>query len=143
MSKGFTFIELLVAIMIVSILSVVAVSSYQDYTLRTQRADAKAVLLEAAARLERNYTAIRCYDMTDVCGTGTAVSLSTWGLDRSPKETSSTKRYEISFTSISPTGFTLKAHPVGSDPTCLDLGLDNLGNQTVSGTGSVADCWQH
>jgi len=56
MSKGFTFIELLVAIMIVSILSVVAVSSYQDYTLRTQRADAKAVLLEAAARLERNYT---------------------------------------------------------------------------------------
>ena len=57
MNRGFTLVELLVAIMIVGILSAVAVSSYQDYTLRAQRADAKAVLLQLASLLERNYTA--------------------------------------------------------------------------------------
>jgi len=145
MSKGFTLIELLVAIMIVGILSAVAVSSYQDYTLRAQRADAKAVLLELAGWMERNYTANGCYHRQDnACTTATAtVTAAIAGLSRAPKEsTEATKRYTISIPTLNSQAYTLRANPEGADAECENLELTHQGTQTVSGTGTVADCWQ-
>ena len=57
-ARGFTLIELLVAIAIVAILATVAVASYQDHIRRSARADAKAVLMEAAGFMERFYTCL-------------------------------------------------------------------------------------
>ncbi len=144
MSKGFTLIELLVAIMIVGILSAVAVSSYQDYTLRAQRADAKAVLLELAGWMERNYTANGCYhrldnDCTNAAATVTAAGV---GLGQAPKDANSAKRYTISIPTLNAQAFTLRAHPEGTDAECGDLELNHQGVQIEGGTGTVADCWQ-
>jgi len=135
MSKGFTLIELLVAIMIVGILSAVAVSSYQDYTRRAQRADAKAVLLEVAGWMERNYTATGLYNV-DPAGAAIAAT----PITQSPKD--GTARYAISFSAIAAQSFTAQAVPATADAECGTLTLDNLGVQTESGTGTVADCWQ-
>ena len=139
MSKGFTLIELLVAIMIVGILSAVAVSSYQDYTLRAQRADTKSVLMEAAGWMERYYTANGRYDQDTA---GTAVALPA---DYSHAPKTGTPRYDISLAaSNAPPGFTLTAalHAGWSDAECGTLSLNQQGVQTKSGTGTVADCWQ-
>jgi type IV pilus assembly protein PilE len=135
MSKGFTLIELLVAIMIVGILSAVAVSSYQDYTLRAQRADAKTVLMEVAGWMERNYTATGAYNV-DPAGT----AIATPPITQAPKE--GTARYNVSFSAIAGQSFTVQAVPTGSDSECGTLTLSNQGVQTESGSGSVADCWQ-
>lgn len=138
MNRGFTLVELLVAIMIVGILSAVAVSSYQDYTLRAQRADAKAVLLQLASWLERNYTASGRYDQDP---SGTTVDAVPASLAQSPQ--SGSARYTVSFASKpTATTFTIQAIPVASDPFCGTLTLNQQGSQSVSGTGTPADCWQ-
>ncbi|MDD5388423.1 MAG: type IV pilin protein [Gallionellaceae bacterium] len=144
MSKGFTLIELLVAIMIVGILSAVAVSSYQDYTLRAQRADAKAVLLEVAGWMERNYTATGAYNVSPA---GVAIGVSDSPIAQSPK--SGTARYNVSFTAApSATAFEVRAAPADgwADAQCGTLTLNNQGVQGASGAADtaakVADCWQ-
>ena len=138
MNKGFTLIELVVAILIVGILAAVAVSSYQDYILRAQRADAKSVLLEVAGWMERNYTATGSYATNPAGAAITAPPIT-----QSPK--TGTARYDVSFTANpTATAFTVQASPaVGwADAECGTLTLDQRGTQTESGTGTVADCWQ-
>jgi len=137
MNKGFTLIELVVAILIVGILAAVAVSSYQDYILRAQRADAKSVLLEVAGWMERNYTATGSYNVNPQ---GTAIA--TPPITQSPRDASSTKRYDISFSAIGAQAYTVQAVPVASDGDCGTLTLNSQGTQTESGSGTVADCWQ-
>lgn len=135
MNKGFTLIELLVAIMIVGILSAVAVSSYQDYTRRAQRADAKAVLLEVAGWMERNYTATGLYNVNPA-----GVAIADPPITQSPKD--GTARYAISFSAIAAQSFTVQAVPASADATCGTLTLNNLGTQGSSVAGAAADCWQ-
>jgi type IV pilus assembly protein PilE len=148
-SKGFTLIELLVAVMIVGILSAVAVSSYQDYITRANRADAKAVLMEVAGWMERNYSATGSYNTNPAGG-----AITTPPVTQSPKTGS--PHYCVAFSSISAIDFTVQAVPDDRDGACatppvLDatadtecgtLSLSSLGVQTESGTGDVAACWQ-
>jgi type IV pilus assembly protein PilE len=138
MNKGFTLIELLVAVMIVAILSAVAVSSYQDYILRAQRADAKSVLLEVAGWIERNYTATGAYNVNPA---GAAIGVNDSPVTQSPK--TGTARYNISFTAApTATTFEVRAVPVTADATCGTLSLTQSGEQKSSVAGAAADCWQ-
>ena len=148
MNKGFTVIELVVAILIVGILSAVAVSSYQDYTLRAQRAEAKSVLYEVAGWMERNYKATGRYDLAPNGVTAiNNASFNAGGLLEAYRQSprTGTARYNINFSVVpgnaSP-GFTLQAQPVSADAECGTLTLDQRGTQGESGTGTVADCWQ-
>ncbi len=60
-APGFTLIELLVALAIVGILAAIAYPSYRTQVEKTRRADAQAVLMQAAQYLERVYTEGGCY----------------------------------------------------------------------------------
>ena len=145
--RGFTLIELLVAVAIVAILATVAVASYQDHIRRSARADAKAVLMEAAGFMERFYTTNGRYT-TDEAGT-TAPELT--GLTQSPKE--GTARYNISFAAITAQSYTLQAVPTGAQTgdECGTFTLTHTGAKGVSadvdgdGTAGDADdiqmCW--
>lgn len=144
--KGFTLIELLVAIAIVAILATIAVASYQDYIRRSARAEAKAVLMEAAGFMERYYTTNGRYT-TDVAGT-TAPALT--GLTQSPKEGAA--RYNIGFSAIAAQSYTLQAVPTGAQTgdECGNLTLTHTGvkgSADVDGDGTAGDaddiqtCW--
>ncbi len=59
--KGFTLIELMISLAIVAILVAIAYPAYNDYVIRSQRADAKRALVTASQFLERRYSTQNTY----------------------------------------------------------------------------------
>jgi len=54
--KGFTLVELLIVVAIIGIISAIAYPAYRGHMQRANRAEAKAFLVDAAARQERFYS---------------------------------------------------------------------------------------
>jgi type IV pilus assembly protein PilE len=72
-NAGFTLIELMIAIAVVAILAAVALPSYNEYVMRTHRANARAALLQAAQWMERAATARGRYPLTAAIPAGVLV----------------------------------------------------------------------
>jgi type IV pilus assembly protein PilE len=66
--KGFTLIELMIVVAVVAILAAIAIPSYQRQVIRTNRANAMAVLQSFAQAMERHYAQNNTY-ATAVVGT--------------------------------------------------------------------------
>lgn len=140
--RGFTLIELMITVAIIGILSTIAYASYTSYVRRAHRSEAKAVLLQDATILERNFTLANRYDNTLNDGSGTATS----GLIILQAPTSGTASYGIvvGFNTTPAQDFTLTANPTGSmtGDACGSFTLNNAGVQGVTGgTLSAAECW--
>ncbi len=140
-SRGFTLIELMIVVAIVAILAAIAYPSYQDSVRKSRRADARAVLLEAAQFMERRYTENFQAGYTSVNN----AALTAAGLGSSPKD-GGTAYYNIQVVTVAnPPSFTLSAQPVGAqsgDTGCGTLSLTNTGLKTVSGPKPAAECWR-
>ena len=63
-TRGFSLIELMVTVAVVAIIASIAYPSYQEQMQKTRRSDAKAALMDAAARAERHYTQFGNYGGT-------------------------------------------------------------------------------
>ena len=144
--KGFTLIELMITVAVIGILSAIAYPSYVAYVQRANRTEVKAILLQNASILERNFTMASRYDNTQLDGLGTA----TGGLIILKSPPGGTARYTIlaAFSSVAPCTlgqcFKLSATPVGTMAldACGTYTLDHAGVQDVTGGSlSVAECW--
>jgi type IV pilus assembly protein PilE len=126
---GFTLVELMITVAVIGILAAIAIPNYQQYVLRANRSDAKAILMETAQFMERYYTTNNTYVGATVLS---AVS---------PKGASATsKKYDITFSAgPTATSFTLQAATTGSqdNDSCGDLTISNTGAQTPT----TAGCW--
>ena len=63
-NRGITLIELMIVVVIVAIIASIAYPSYQEQVRKTRRSDAKAALMDAAAKMERHYTQFGRYSAT-------------------------------------------------------------------------------
>ncbi len=127
--SGFTLIEVMIVVAIVSVLAAVAYPAYTRHTLKANRSNAQAILMETAQFMERYYSANNTY--VDAAVVSAVV----------PKGATGTNiKYNVTF-SVTPTAsaYTVQAAPVngqGSDA-CGTLTLAHTGAQTPT-TGR---CW--
>lgn len=129
--RGFTLIEVMIAVALIGILASIALPSYREYIERSRRADGKSALMRAAHWLERAATSTGAYPAK------TAAEWTATGLG-----TSESKHYTIAYTQTgSGSGYTLTATPNTTDDGCGDLGLDQAGTRTKTGSLTVAECW--
>lgn len=133
--QGFTLVELMIVVVIVVILASVAYPSYVDSVRRSDRAEARSILLETAQLLERNFTEANRYDLNSA---GNAFALP---VTQSPR--TGNAKYTIQFAAgPTQTTYTLSAVPVGAmaGDACGTLTLTQTGARGADGV--VADCWQ-
>lgn len=130
LQRGFTLIELMIAVAIVGILASIALPSYQDYVRKGRRADAQAFMHEVASRQQHFLVDRRMY----------ASTLAALGL-AAPSSVS--PHYNITLTNVvnnvQPMGFTLQAAPIGGQArdTCGTLTLNAQGAKGAAKGG----CW--
>ena len=148
-SSGFTLIEAMIVVAVISIIVTLAVSSYNSQTQRARRAEAKQYLLDMANKQEGFYTQFLSYTAVVAgpngcsgiaCGLGYANNQSNTGL------------YTGSVTALpggcapggaTPcTSFTLTATPNVVDNDCTTLTYTSVNVRGNTGTGTVDECWR-
>ena len=135
--KGFTLIEMLIAIAIVAIIASIALPSYNETMRKARRSDASAALTKAAMMQERAYT-------TNNKFSGVIANLG--------GNTSEEGQYTISvdITACTSSCFILSATPVtgeaqDNDDTCWTISISHTGNKysanKVGVTNPRGTCW--
>lgn len=127
---GFSLLELMIVLLLISLLLAMAVPGYQQYTLRVHRASAIEVLMAAAACQQSIYAEAFHYD-TRRCLP--ALDTDHYSFRLEPADTAST------------TVFTAIASPVATQQVdqCNELMLDQTGWRTISGPEELQrKCWE-
>jgi type IV pilus assembly protein PilE len=141
-SRGFTLIEIMVVTAIVAILAMIAYPSYQEYVQRSRRADAQAVLLQAAQWMERYFSQNNRYS-DSVNGNANGL-FSTSGLTTAGN--GANVFYNISLTAVNDTTFTLSAIPAAGGPQvndkCGNFTINNTGVKNATGILGANQCWR-
>lgn len=125
--KGFTLMELLVAVTIVGILAAIAYPAYLNYAYRARRSDGQAALMNLASYLEAYYTENNTY---------ATATLANMNLTNASQQ----GYYTVAITTQTATTFTLTATPAGAqtgDTSCPTLTLTNTNVK-----GPSLTCWQ-
>jgi len=123
-THGFTLIELVVVVAILGVLLAIAIPGYSDQVRKTRRATAKTEIMGIVQTKERFNSLNNTY-VGSPCG-------------------ASSEFYTISCPTSTATTFTVLATAINgqtSDTACLNLGINEQGVRTETGSGTVTDCW--
>ena len=153
--KGFTLIELMIAVAIIGLLASVAYPSYREYVNKSRRVEAKKTLIAAQQWMERFYTENFRYDKNsaNVAVTDASQFPSRFSVSPPPGEGSAMYTITVTVTDGVRDAFTVnatrKSGSAMANDRCGDLSIDHLNRRKVTnhkGFGSDAAaldyCWR-
>jgi type IV pilus assembly protein PilE len=145
LATGFTLVEVMIVVVIVSILLAVALPAYQEQVRKTKRGLAKGELLGLLTRQEQYFVNNKGYSDTLV-NFGYAVAGYSINSDGERDVINAGDGiYNITMTGASSSGFTLNATPLGGqakDVRCKTLTITSAGKKDiVGGTATADECW--
>ena len=155
--RGFTLIELIVAMVIAAILAAIAIPAYSSFVRKGRRTDAKSALLDLASLEERYFTTTNQYsNAASDLGYAPAGASVAWPSSL----TVGSGYYQLQQPQIAsaalpsanspagtPASYSITATAIGdqlNDTDCRTFTVDSAGDQTASTAGGAASpsCWQ-
>lgn len=134
LNLGMTLIELIIVLCIIAVLTGVTVPVYTHQVIKARRADGFVSLLDLTTKMERYYAQHQSYLGATIGPKGNIL-----------KKTNSPKGfYTLNITTASANTYELTAIPIGpqkKDTQCGALSINALGQEAISGTGTVSQCW--
>lgn len=133
---GFSLIELLIVLFIIAVLISIAVPTYNHHLMMGKRLDGKISLLDLATRLERYYTEQHTYANATIGAHSSSDVLAT--------PFSQQGFYRLSIINQTNTSFLIQAAPMPeklNDKNCGALQLNQLGEKSITGSGTLVSCW--
>jgi len=141
--KGFTLIELMIAIAVLAILTGIAYPSYAQYMMSSRRETAKTALLDLAGKEAKYYSVNNTFTVT-LTDLGFSVATNV------PVPDTSTTYYTITVTKNGTgsiiDGFLATATPTGAQASddCGSFSLDETGSKSYTPNGTdpgSSSCW--
>jgi type IV pilus assembly protein PilE len=138
--KGFTLLELLMAIAVIGILAAIAIPSYQLQMQKSRRTDAMSAL--SALQIEMEKFRGNCTSYPDTRSNADDCA----GRTIDFPATSNEGYYNISIAAATANSYTIEADPTGvqADDTGCDpmrITVDNTHPKGEKGNGGGGDCW--
>ena len=142
--RGFTLVELLTTLLIISILAAIAMPIYSSQTRKSRRTEARTALLDIAGREERLFSTTNTYSSTP-SDLGYGASSATFPMAIA----SGYYTVNVVVTAGPPATFTVTATPVTGkgqekDTQCASFTVVQTGAQTATnkaGSDATTTCW--
>ena len=128
-SQGMTLVELMIVVVIISILTMIAVPSYRQYTERAQRTEAKNALLQLANNQERFYLQNNTYT-DDLALLGFAAGTSEKGVYTLTVPVANANAYQA--TAVPTPGGGVNGKDQTSDDDCASFSINAQGVRTAT-----------
>jgi len=130
--SGFTLLELMITVVILSILAAIAYPSYMGQIQKTRRVDGKSAVLEIAMAEEQYYTMKKNY----------TADFNLLSIDSALKNKKSKEGYYTLTLAATKTTFKITAKATGAqakDTDCATMAMDQMGVRTSS--SNTTGCW--
>jgi len=143
--RGFTLMELLVAVAVSAVLATLAYPSFADQVRKSRRLDAVQALAQVQGAQERWRARCPCYagSLTDSAAACPATACAAGQGLGMPQTTTRAGHYALALSDVTPTGYTLVASALPGGPQARDATCATLGLTVRHGTASPwpAACW--
>lgn len=140
---GFTLLELLITLAVITVLGMIAITSYSDFLVRGYRAEAKVLMSEIAQKEERYFSAYHQY----LHGADAVQQFRGVNADDIRSENG---MYQLEVKQNGSVGYLLEVTPVAGKPAaardekCRVFTLDHTGKESAkndAGNDTTAVCW--